>query len=134
MGARKSKNIKLGHGGHRPGAGRPKGAKNKLTLQLEAAFAVAEGELGEGHSPLMYMLAVMQDLDNPVRVRLRAARALLPFFHRKLPPLKPEPVHFDIPPPQVFVLVPPFPQDDPPALDGESKPPVRVTPGDAGSP
>lgn len=43
-----------GHGGKRPGAGKPRGAKRKIT---EEAIERA----GEGETPLEYMLRIMRD-------------------------------------------------------------------------
>jgi hypothetical protein len=70
--------MAMSHGGKRSGAGRPKGAKNKLTesVILEAAEA--------GEMPLEYMLRVMwscaeTDPDRADRMAIAAA----PYMHVK---------------------------------------------------
>lgn len=64
-------------GGCRPGAGRPKGAKNKLTMMREVAAQY-------GATPLDYLLSLVWDEALPVEVRLMAARAALPFCTPRL--------------------------------------------------
>ena len=65
------------NGGARPGAGRPKGAKTRIT---EEALKKA----GEGETPLEYMLRVMRDdKENPTR-RDEMALAAAPYMHAKL--------------------------------------------------
>lgn len=64
-------------GGRRAGAGRPKGAKNKLTVLREVA-----GEYGT--TPLDYLLAVMADDSLPTEVRMFAAKAALPYCTPRL--------------------------------------------------
>ena len=49
-----------GHGGKRPGAGRPKGAASRANEQVRQE-AAATGEL-----PLAYMLRIMRDPSQPV--------------------------------------------------------------------
>ena len=63
------------HGGKRIGAGRPPGAKNKIIL------ANAEGVESENLTPLEFMLRVMNDPNEDVRRRVRAAISALPFCH-----------------------------------------------------
>lgn len=68
-------------GGARPGAGRPKGAKAKLTE--EAIVRAATN--GDGVLPLEYLLEVMRDKRNDQAVRIDAAKAAAPYVHaRKL--------------------------------------------------
>jgi hypothetical protein len=63
-----------GHGGKRPGAGRPKGAASRVDEQVRQE-AAATGEL-----PLAYMLRIM-DPSQPVgrRDEMAKAAAVLPF-------------------------------------------------------
>jgi hypothetical protein len=68
-------------GGKRPGAGRPKGAKNVKTL--EQVKKVAES----GLSPLEYMLSVMRDETEDRSIRLDAAHKVAPYVHAKLQPV-----------------------------------------------
>lgn len=65
-------------GGKRPGAGRPKGARNRAT---EEARAMAE-ETGE--TPLSYMLRVMRDAEADEKRRDAMAQAAAPYVHAKL--------------------------------------------------
>jgi hypothetical protein len=58
-----------GHGGKRPGAGRPKGAASRANEQVRQEAAVA-GEL-----PLAYMLRIMRDPSQPVGRRDDMAKA-----------------------------------------------------------
>ena len=65
-------------GGRQPGAGRPKGSKNKRTIALEEALA-AGGELPKG-----FMLRVMCDEGQPMPLRADMAKAAAPYFHPRL--------------------------------------------------
>jgi len=63
-------------GGRRLGAGRPKGSKDKLlTLVANRPANV---------SPIDFLLSIMRDESQPMKVRLRVAARLLPYFHPKL--------------------------------------------------
>lgn len=64
-------------GGKRPGAGRPKGAKQLVT---EEAIKRA----GDGETPLEYMLRVMRDEKGEVERRDRMAVGAAPYMHAKL--------------------------------------------------
>jgi hypothetical protein len=65
-------------GGRRPGAGRPPGAKNRRTIETQAAIQAS------GLTPLDYMIGVMRDERNDPRVRLEAAHHAAPYVHSKL--------------------------------------------------
>ena len=67
-----------GHGGKRPGAGRPKGAASRANEQVRQE-AAATGEL-----PLAYMLRIMRDPSQPVGRRDDMAKAAAPFCHSRL--------------------------------------------------
>ena len=67
-----------GHGGKRPGAGRPKGAVSRANEEVRQE-AAASGEL-----PLAYMLRIMRDPSQPVGRRDDMARAAAPFCHSRL--------------------------------------------------
>src|SRR5947207_2643713 len=62
-----------GHGGKRPGAGRPKGAASRANEQVREE-AAATGEL-----PLAYTLRIMRDPSQPVGRRDDMAKAAAPF-------------------------------------------------------
>lgn len=65
-------------GGARPGAGRPKGAQNKLSA--EARAAAVKG----GITPLEYMLRVMRNPKAEPSRRDEMARAAAPYVHPRL--------------------------------------------------
>ena len=67
-----------GHGGKRPGAGRPQRAKNRATLDRERAIAES------GLTPLDLILCIMRDETQELQTRLDAARAAAPFVHPRL--------------------------------------------------
>src|SRR5512132_321653 len=67
-----------GHGGKRPGAGRPRGAASRANEEVRQE-AAATGEL-----PLAYMLRIMRDPSQPVSRRDEMARAAAPFCHSRL--------------------------------------------------
>lgn len=67
-------------GGARPGAGRRKNGKNKLSQE-----AIAKAN--EGISPLDYLLSVMRDAGADEGRRLDAAKAAAPYAHPKLQPI-----------------------------------------------
>lgn len=66
----------MSRGGKRDGAGRPKGAKTRVT---EEAIERA----GEGETPLEYMLRVMRDREVADERRDRMALGAAPFVHAK---------------------------------------------------
>lgn len=66
----------MAQGGYRPGAGRPKGSKNKRQHLLKEGVRVAAQY---GVAPLDYLLSVMCDTDQPIEVRMFAAKAALPY-------------------------------------------------------
>jgi hypothetical protein len=69
---------KLGMGGKRPGAGRPKGSINKVSLnQMEKAAKA-------GYLPLDYMLKVMRNERESKGRRDAMAIAAAPYLHPKL--------------------------------------------------
>lgn len=59
-------------GGARPGAGRPVGSRNRPVL-VHGLPATAD--------PLQWLLNAMNHEALPLRVRLAAAKALMPFMH-----------------------------------------------------
>jgi hypothetical protein len=64
-----------GHGGKRPGAGRPKGAVSRANEEVRQE-AAASGEL-----PLAYMLRIMRDPSQPVGRRDDMAKAAASCSH-----------------------------------------------------
>jgi hypothetical protein len=51
--------------------GRPAGSRNRLTLETLAL-------VGEGETPVAYLLGIMRDTDKPQDVRLQAAKFAAP--------------------------------------------------------
>lgn len=68
----------MAQGGRREGAGRPKGARNRKTV--EQSEAVRES----GLTPLDYLLSVMRDISLPREDRVDAAHKAAPYVHAKL--------------------------------------------------
>ena len=73
-------NTKTGWGGARRGAGRKQGTKNPRTI----ARAEAARLLLFNACPLGWLLALMRDDRQDLRLRVDAARALMPFHHARL--------------------------------------------------
>jgi len=61
----------MGSGGYRPGAGRPKGAKNQVKFK------------NKNETPLEYMLRVMNDPNVYLDMRARMAIAAAPYVHKR---------------------------------------------------
>lgn len=68
----------MAKGGSRPGAGRPRGSRNKATAAKAAEIAAS------GLTPLDFMLAVLRDESAERDVRLDAASKAAPYVHPKL--------------------------------------------------
>ncbi len=67
-----------GHGGRRPGAGRPAGSRNRSTLAREAgAVTLAELARESTADAIMALRQVMLDAEAPASARIAAATALL---------------------------------------------------------
>lgn len=67
----------MGHGGVRPGGGRPKGARNKRTQETIAKVEAS------GLMPLDYMLDVLRNSTN-IEDKKWAAQQAAPYIHAKL--------------------------------------------------
>ena len=67
-----------GTGGKRPGAGRRKGARNKVTLAREAELAAS------GLTPLDYMLSILRDPEASREDRKWASEKAAPYCHHRL--------------------------------------------------
>jgi hypothetical protein len=61
-----------------PGAGRPKGSRNKRTLELQHRIA------DSGLTPLDYLLSVMRNEQAEEALRLEAAKAAAPYVRARL--------------------------------------------------
>ena len=77
------------NGGRRPGAGRPKGSKNKSTLAKQAVAEILDVEDAEmleaavhqrGHQMLIELERIVLDPTQPAGARIMAARVALPFM------------------------------------------------------
>ena len=71
----------MSRGGYRSGAGRPKGSKNLRTRAREKA---AKRAGTAGTSPLDFLLGMMRDEEQPLKVRMAAAKAAAPYCHPRL--------------------------------------------------
>jgi phage terminase small subunit len=69
-------------GGARPGAGRP-----RKTVLLAGA-PVAQLPIAEQGSPGAFLLALLRDESIETKLRIDAAKALLPFWHVRAEPLR----------------------------------------------
>lgn len=78
-----------GHGGKRPGAGRPKGSKNKMTIARAAVAEILDVDERDtldaavqkrGHSLLLELERIAHDPTQPLAARIAAARVALPFL------------------------------------------------------
>lgn len=70
-----------GRGGARSGAGRPRGARNKLTKAKKQTLTEMAGQYTE--SALATLAGIMQDTDAPAAARVTAANSLLDRAHGK---------------------------------------------------
>lgn len=70
--------IKMAYGGARQGAGRKKGAPNKITAEAQKKAAET------GIMPLDYMLEMLRNESLPAEDRFEAAKAAAPYVHAKL--------------------------------------------------
>lgn len=68
----------MSRGGNRTGSGRPKGSKNVKTIEL------IDKAVGDGQTPLEFLLGVMNDMENMKNLRIDAAKAAAPYVHSKL--------------------------------------------------
>lgn len=68
-----------GNGGRRPGAGRPKGVRNKISSKIKASI----GELAQQYTAaaIETLAEVMTDISAPPAARINAANALLDRGH-----------------------------------------------------
>ena len=64
-----------GHGGRRKGAGRPAGSRNKPRLIDDLPIT---------DCPEKWLLALVNHTAAPLRLRMSAAKALLPYFHTRM--------------------------------------------------
>ena len=64
----------IGHGGHRPGAGRPKGAKNKSTIARAALVELFEQRK---YNPINELIDAATDFLTPPKTRAGIHRHLL---------------------------------------------------------
>ena len=65
-------------GGKQPGAGRPKGSRNKATTARQAKIAAS------GKTPLDFMIDHLRDESAPMAERIDCAKAAAPYVHPKL--------------------------------------------------
>ena len=72
-------NTRKGWGGARKGAGRKQGTKNPRTVAAMEAARL----LPFCADPLQWLLALMGDARQDLRLRVKAARLVLPYLHAK---------------------------------------------------
>jgi phage terminase small subunit len=74
----------MSRGGYRPGAGRPKGAKNKSPNWDRIVPRIQSEALLSDLTPLEYMLTVMRDPSQDPARRDRLAIAAAPYVHHRI--------------------------------------------------
>ena len=74
-----TKDRKTGWGGARRGAGRKQGTKNPRTIARNEAARL----LPFNADPLAWLLALMTDTRQDLRLRVDAARAAMPYCHAR---------------------------------------------------
>lgn len=70
--------MSTGHGGKRPGAGRPKGAASKRTSEI------ANKAAQEGLTPLEFMMQMLRNEEADIKDRMWAAEKAAPYIHARL--------------------------------------------------
>lgn len=75
----KSGGARANAGGARRGAGRKRGTRNPRTIARAAAARL----LPFNADPLQWLLAVMTDTRQDLRLRVHAARAAMPYVHAR---------------------------------------------------
>ena len=73
--------YRMSRGGKRPGAGRPKGSKDKKTVERETLMAKM---IASDCTPMQFHYAVMNNADAPFAYRHRSAEILMRFVHPAL--------------------------------------------------
>ena len=121
----------MARGGLRPKAGRPKGAKDKVSKALDVALHDLRAILGDGLTPLAYLLSVMRDETMSVELRLEAAGKALPYCHKRQPTDISVEAVFKTPPPVLFVFgpLPNMPDDFDPHAQPKSDATPKPDPG-----
>jgi hypothetical protein len=93
-----------GHGGYRPGSGRPKGSKNRRGSRVSALRnkQIIEEARREGLTPLEYMLGVLRDEKAEQSRRDEMSWRCAPYLHPRLTALA---VHntSGVPPSDIYV-------------------------------
>lgn len=82
----RSGGARINSGGRRAGAGRPPGSKNPRTIAANMAARL----LPYCNDPKQWLMTLMNDPRQDLRLRVEAARRLLPYLHTK-----PEGGHFE---------------------------------------
>jgi len=72
-------NTHKGWGGARKGAGRKQGTKNPRTIAANEAARL----LPHADDPKQWLLVLMRDPRQDLRLRLEAAGILMPYFHAR---------------------------------------------------
>jgi hypothetical protein len=74
----------MARGGRRPGAGRPKGAKNKRTTNRVPRKLAQLHRRTIDEMPLDILIAAARDKTHPIELRLATAKAAAPYFHARI--------------------------------------------------
>jgi hypothetical protein len=74
----------MARGGKRPGAGRPRGSKNKRTTTRVPRELAQLHRLTIEELPLDVLVAAMRDKSQPIELRLAAAARAAPYYHARI--------------------------------------------------
>jgi hypothetical protein len=75
----------MARGGRRVGAGRPLGSKNKRTIiKVPLGSAQAHRQMAVEELPLDVLVSAMRDKNQPIEIRLAAARCAAPYYHARI--------------------------------------------------
>jgi hypothetical protein len=74
----------MGRGGRRPGAGRPKGSKNKRTIAKVPLLPARAHRQTVEEMPLDVLVGAARDKTLPLELRLAAAKAAAPYYHARI--------------------------------------------------
>jgi hypothetical protein len=74
----------MSSGGRRPGAGLPRGAKNKRTVTKVSLLPARAHQRVVAAMPLDILMRAARDTALAIEVRLAAARAAAPYYHARI--------------------------------------------------
>jgi hypothetical protein len=73
----------LPRGGRRPGAGRPRGSRSRRTFAEIKLLPARVHQREVEDLPLAILMKAARDPEQPIEIRLAAARAAAPYYHAR---------------------------------------------------